>query len=38
MKNDLKLTFIIESAYDGQSKSCSSWCEHAENVVDEVDT
>jgi len=30
--------FIIESAYDGQNKSCSSWCEHAENVVDEVNT
>ena len=38
MKNNLKLMFIIESAYDGQNKSCSSWCERAENVVDEVDT
>ena len=37
MKNSLELMFIIESAYDGQNKSCSSRRERAEDVVDEVD-
>jgi len=37
MKNRIKTMSIVESAYDSQNKSCSSWREHAENVVVRVD-